>query len=159
TSQTKDEFARNRVRTLRRLIKGIRNLADIQSPQGAAILQGIKPYKEILELVESYKAKAKEVVAAVNEILNDEHKDPVATAFRSLHDARGGQYYEALPSIVQSAHQRKLRGNPPTSPKKYTIGDEIIWETLLANVHVDLVIVTADKSFLDNEHILKQEFA
>ena len=52
-----------------------------------------------------------------------------------------------------------MLGNPPTSPDKHTIGDELIWEMLLANMKEDLVVVTGDRTFLENESLLKEEFS
>ena len=37
------------------------------------------------------------------------------------------------------ANNRKLLGNPPTSPDKHTIGDEIIWEMILENIKDDYI--------------------
>jgi hypothetical protein len=37
-----------------------------------------------------------------------------------------------------------LLGNPPSSPDKITIGDEVIWELLLAKLREDLIVVTGD---------------
>ena len=49
-------------------------------------------------------------------------------------------------------------GDPPTSPDKHTVGDEVIWETLLALCGNDLIIVSRDRTFLDNESLLRSEF-
>jgi hypothetical protein len=38
------------------------------------------------------------------------------------------------------------------------VGDEVIWETLLALCGNDLIVVSRDRTFLDNETLLKSEF-
>ncbi|MBC8726753.1 hypothetical protein F6X37_36380, partial [Paraburkholderia sp. 31.1] len=48
-----------------------------------------------------------------------------------------------------------MLGKPPTSPGKDTIGDELIWETLVACVKDDLIIVSGDKTFSNNIPVLK----
>jgi hypothetical protein len=56
------------------------------------------------------------------------------------------------------AQKRKLLGHPPRSPDAYTIGDEVIWELLLANLREDLIVVTRDKTYEDNLPLLKKEY-
>lgn len=59
-------------------------------------------------------------------------------------------------SILEKASHRKLRGNPPSSNTR--IGDEIIWETLIDWAEDDLVFVTSDHTFFENEEFLNIEY-
>jgi hypothetical protein len=59
---------------------------------------------------------------------------------------------------ISNAQTRKLLGNPPSSPDKHTIGDEVIWELLLTNLHDDLIVVTRDSTYEQNMPLLKQEY-
>jgi len=59
--------------------------------------------------------------------------------------------------IIYKANNRHLLGNPPGTDK-VTIGDEIIWESILQELKEDLIIVSNDNSFIENEDFLKREF-
>jgi hypothetical protein len=61
-------------------------------------------------------------------------------------------------NIIERARKRHLLGNPPGSDK-VTICDEVIWESILENIRYDIVIVTNDKSFLNNKNFLEDEIA
>jgi hypothetical protein len=51
-----------------------------------------------------------------------------------------------------------MLGDPPLSRDKSTIGDEVNWEMLLANLEDDLIIVTKDSTYFDSQYLLKEEF-
>lgn len=59
--------------------------------------------------------------------------------------------------IVDRAIKRKFIGNPPWSDKQ-TVGDEIIWESLLALGKTDIIIVTGDNGFIKNKEFLIKEY-
>jgi len=50
-------------------------------------------------------------------------------------------------AIIARASERKMIGNPPLSRDKNTIGDEVIWESLLASVSDDLIILSKDGTY------------
>lgn len=86
----------------------------------------------------------------------DESSDPVYQEFVKVYAY--GTTMSTPRDAIAKAQTRKLIGDPPTSPDKHSLGDEIIWETLLACCEDDLVIVSRDHTFLDNEGILRFEF-
>jgi hypothetical protein len=51
-----------------------------------------------------------------------------------------------------------LLGNPPISKGQNTIGDQVIWETLLLNLNSDLIFVTLDNTYEDHRTFLQNEF-
>ncbi len=59
---------------------------------------------------------------------------------------------------LNEAHRRKLLGNPPTSAKKQTIGDEANWEVLLECCREDLILWTRDGTYAENEDYLAAEY-
>lgn len=59
--------------------------------------------------------------------------------------------------IVDKAIKRKYIGNPPCS-NKTTVGDEIIWESLLSWNKNDIIIVTGDNGFIKNKEFLIKEY-
>ena len=60
------------------------------------------------------------------------------------------------PEILKNAGNRKICGNPPSSNSR--IGDEIIWESILSWAKDDVVLVTSDHTFFDNEKFLDIEY-
>ena len=51
-----------------------------------------------------------------------------------------------------------LIGNPPIDDEKNTIGDQIIWETLISNLEDDLIFITFDKTYEKHISFLKNEY-
>jgi DNA-directed RNA polymerase subunit M/transcription elongation factor TFIIS len=92
------------------------------------------------------------------EAARDPANDPVAQKVSELFGRPETTRIPLNDELIAKAHRRKLLGNPPTSPDKYTIGDEVIWEALLASVRDDLIVVTRDRTYLSNEQILAREF-
>jgi hypothetical protein len=72
--------------------------------------------------------------------------------------AKCEQKYLVSDEAFSKAYRRKLLGNPPTSPGKQTIGDEVNWEVLLESCHDDLILWTRDGTYAANEHYLAAEY-
>lgn len=155
TQQTILEFERNRAKVITQAIDGLSAL-NFASSLPAHMIRALPEYAELTEarkrvatLIDAMKAKLKSYAA-------DDGNDPVLTEFRALTASA-----RTLPTTrenVQRAHERKLLGHPPSSDDKATIGDELIWETLLDGCADDLVICTHDKTFRQNEPVLRGEF-
>lgn len=64
---------------------------------------------------------------------------------------------ERSSEIINKAYHRKLSGNPPKS-KGPTIGDEIIWETLLSWAKSDIILVSNDNTFTIYKDFLQEEY-
>ena len=58
--------------------------------------------------------------------------------------------------IIRAARLRKEKGNPPSSGT--SIGDEIIWESVLAWGKDDIVIFTRDKTWIEHKGFLEYEY-
>lgn len=162
TSQTVNEFHRNRVSVLNWLIGEFNKSIEIKGPLGSSILKALDPYKVLKEKIENCGAEIKkhqaEVKKSLEELIEDETKDPIAVNFCALCRSKNISKYDITDELIGLAKKRKLLGNPPTSVKKYSIGDELIWEALIKNLKDDLIILTEDHTFTDNFFLLKQEF-
>jgi len=107
----------------------------------------------------TYKTKRKEITQYLNKIIADEREDPFAKAILTLAADEGVTRIKTTDKAIDQAHKRKLLGNPPSSTDKYTIGDELIWELLLASLqNQDLIVVTGDGTYEDNLPLLAEEF-
>jgi hypothetical protein len=158
TSLNFDEFYRNRVSVLIRLERDFDKTTRICKPLGTSLLNSRAAHNELVSLNEKYEKKAREVTKFITEIRDDIGKDPVAARVQALLGDASVVCHRVTDKIIPLAHQRKLLGNPPTSDDKWTIGDEVIWETLIDKMEDDLVIVSNDETFLRNCGVLMNEY-
>src|SRR5713101_3355391 len=150
TSHNLNEFHRNRVSVLIWLERAFKNTVTISKPLGTSMLNSQGAHKELVSLNEKYEKKSREVIQIITEIRENIGRDPVATRVQALLADPSVVSYGLTDEIISLARRRKLLGNPPTSDDKWTIGDEVIWETLIANLRDDLVVVSNDLTFLQN---------
>jgi hypothetical protein len=107
----------------------------------SSFLQNLTEFSELIVLQKQYQQKRKEVIAAIDRMLQFPEQDRIFTFFNELsnHAQRKESIFLTTDEIIQKAHRRKLAGNPPTSDS-YSIGDEINWEIILANVKENMTI-------------------
>ncbi|MBI3410977.1 MAG: DUF4935 domain-containing protein [Planctomycetes bacterium] len=158
TEQTITEFRRNRVSQLKKLIKQFRDASKSCNADKPALLLELPEYKELAELVSQCKKKRKEIVRHLEQLVEDEQKDPVAQRFLALAGDAALTKLKLTNETIDRAHKRKFLGNPPCSPDRYTVGDEVIWELLLENMKDDLIVVTEDGTFHENLSLLREEY-
>jgi predicted nucleic acid-binding protein len=155
TQQTVNEFRRNRVNCLAKLVGQIEKAPNPQL-YTTAVVRALPGFQEWDKAKDAAKKAAQEIAKELTSWLTNEESDPVLTAFEKL--VVSAKLIDFDDALILRARQRKILGQPPTSPDKHTIGDELIWESLLTWKEDDLVVVTRDTSFLDNRAILKKEF-
>jgi hypothetical protein len=153
--QTVREFRRNRAARLSKLAEMVEKSANIHV-YTTAIVREMPAFKEWEAARYAAKKHAKAIETQLRSWVIDESSDPVYRQFVKLYSQ--GTTMSTPSDALAKAQQRKLLGEPPTSPDKYTAGDEIIWETLLALCNDDLIVVSRDHTFLDNESLLRSEF-
>jgi hypothetical protein len=154
TDQTITEFRRNRIQHITKLHNRLKKTIDDDKPQTVAVVQRLRAFQELTKL---YREKAKEVLDYLRKLMDDEKKDPVAQGILKLAADEAVRNLKTSDKIFAKAQRRKLLGNPPCSPDKYTIGDEIIWELLLG-LEDDLVVVTRDNTYEENFPVLADEY-
>jgi len=153
--QTVREFRRNRAARLSKLAELVEKSSNI-NVYTTAIVREMPAFKEWEASRDAAKKHAKAIETQLRSWVKDESSDPVYQQFVKLYCK--GTTMSTPSDALAKAEQRKLLGDPPTSPDKHTIGDEIIWETLLALCNDDLIVVSRDHTFLDNESLLRSEF-
>jgi len=154
TEQTIAEFRRNRVAALKQLQAGFNKILNSERPPNAAIIQKLSAQKELIKVSDE---RRKELSDHLARLIADETSDPIARDVLVLFADTAVKKFELDDAAIEKAHRRKLPGNPPCSPYKYTIGDEVIWELLL-KLQEDLIIVTRDSTHDDNFPILRDEY-
>jgi predicted nucleic acid-binding protein len=157
TSQTFSEFHRNRASVLLELIKRFEQSVEI-NPHTTSILRDLQEHADLIRARDVLKSKAKEVATRLKGILEDPTSDPVARKFNALFQPDNADLLKVTPETVSRAHMRKLLGQPPSSPDKHTVGDEVIWEVLLDNLKEDLIVVTRDKTYSLHKFIIQTEY-
>lgn len=155
-AQTVDEFKRNRLSCLENLVATLEKTPPPTIYTVAAI-RSLPMFKEWESLRDHARKVTNALIKEVQKWIDDPTTDPVLQSFEQL--TRKAMRVPTTDDLVRLAQRRKLLGQPPTTPNKHTIGDELIWESLLSFLRDDLVLVTRDKSFLLNESILRSEFS
>ena len=158
TEQTITEFRRNRVSTLNWLVTQFKKTIDVGVPYTTTVLRSLPGHKELTELLATYKKKGQEVLENLKQLIADEKKDPVAQKFLALAADAAVTNLKLTDQAIDKAQRRKLLGNPPCSPDKYSVGDEVIWELLLEHLSEDLIVVTKDHTFHENISLLSEEY-
>lgn len=151
TKQSKDEFLRNRDRTIRDFVEELKR--QNYNVHANNIIATLDTYDEYANSIEKANKNTKIIVSKVNELIENPEIDLIYKIYLNLNEVT----YERTDAIVESAMKRKMIGNPPTS-NKYTCGDEIIWESILEYCNEDLIIVSRDSTFVDNYNFLNMEF-
>jgi hypothetical protein len=153
--QTIDEFRRNRAKEVRAMKLNFRKAFQMGPVSGAVkSLQAWNDIERKRTEMASIVTKVIEQLDTFEEAANDEYAQKLETLFAS-------EKVKNIPitdQMVDLARRRKTLGNPPTSDKKSTVGDEVIWESLLAEVNDDLIIATRDHTFLENANLLMAEY-
>jgi predicted nucleic acid-binding protein len=155
TEQTVKEFMRNRSARLVDLAKRIQAKSSPQLHYTSVVreLPGFDAWEKARDAAN---IAAKQMSKTLTDWAENPDLDLVLDEFKEL--SRLSQTLPTTNEAIGLAQRRKLLGEPPTSPDKHTVGDELIWETLLAGVEDDLIIVSRDNTFLDNQAVLAAEF-
>lgn len=156
TEQIIEEFFRNREVVLNEIKKKF-SIDSALENFTSAFLNNMPEFSELSGLRKSYYNKRSEIEKKINEIIENPKIDPVSEHFNSLINSKDVVVIKTTPEIINLAHQRKLKGNPPVSDK-FTIGDEINWEALIGNVKDDIIIVARDNTYVNNINFLKRDY-
>lgn len=153
--QTIDEFHRNRIARLESLAAQIEK-NSITQIYTTAVVQAFPEFEEWKKHREGLGKSVKAIVSHLKNWVNNPSSDQVLMAFERIVEK--ACVLEMSDEAFNRANRRKLLGNPPTSPDKHSIGDEVIWEVLMEHVSGDLIMVTRDKNLLKNQSLMKEEF-
>jgi hypothetical protein len=160
-TQIYNEYKRNReirLRELKNLLEDSINKVLKYFPHTTSIIQHLPGFNEITNAKKDIIEKAKNMVQDIENMIENENEDPVFNKFINIYKDKKVLKYEVTDEIIKKAYNRKLLGNPPISDGKNTIGDEIIWETIIENVKDDLIIVAYDKTYNKYFSFLKEDY-
>jgi|JI6StandDraft_1071083.scaffolds.fasta_scaffold10921_6 predicted nucleic acid-binding protein len=158
TNQIIDEFYRSREKVLK-LVKNIFLSESNIERTSSTFLPTLTEYNDFSENQKKYLESRKYMEYKIQDIIDNISSDTIATEFKIFTDKiiEEGNLLTRTEEIYNKAIKRKYEGNPPTSDK-YSIGDEINWEIVLANLKDDIVIVGRDSTYTENFNFLRQEY-
>ncbi len=151
TMQSRDEFKRNRDKTIHDFIEILKK--QINPVFDSNFLSTLDEYDNYIQNIKAANKSIEIMIEKSKELILNIDKDPV----NNLYEIVCNTTYNRTDTIINKAIKRKYIGNPPVS-NKYTCGDEIIWETILEYCTNDLIIVTRDSTFEENFAFLKEEY-
>lgn len=156
SEQVYDEFLRNRDNILQQQI----NLCSSNRVElhTTALIHHLDEYEKMLSLKKQFKEANIELINKLKKIKNDTSEDPVFQHFLSIYNDSEVKKFARTQDIIERAKTRKLIGNPPIEKRKATIGDQVIWETLLENLNDDLIFVTEDQTYSDHKLFIETEY-
>lgn len=133
TEQTLNEFERNRANVLSALIEQFKKSTKVK-PHTTSIVQALPEWEPLIEARDQFEQQADRARESLEKFLAQPSADPVYTKFLEVVGAKGVVVLPTTDLLVARAQRRKILGNPPNSPDKITVGDELIWEALLEGV-------------------------
>ena len=74
TRQTINEFRRNRISTLKRMISVFEESVKVCPPHTTALLRSLLAHEELKSITEGHKKKAKEVLDYLRQVIEDDKK-------------------------------------------------------------------------------------
>ncbi|MGB4052538.1 MAG: PIN domain-containing protein [Methanoculleus sp.] len=152
-----DEFLRNRSKVLDRIADGLR-MREAGEPDIPALLRENANVAALHRTGEEYNRALWALYGDIQGMVKDPAADPIARTFCELARDPAVRVLHRTEDLIVRAHHRKLLGNPPKSPGRDTIGDEVVWETLLANLGEDLIFVTRDLTYRYHATYLTEEY-
>lgn len=155
--QVYDEFIRNRDTILSKQINNVRD-KKVPKLHVTSLIRSLDEFLELKEANDVFAEKHKNLITKITKIKDDLDEDIVYTKFCELYNDLSLTKYERTNTIIDCAYKRMLIGNPPIDSVKNTIGDQIIWETLISNLEDDLIFITFDGTYKNHITFLKDEY-
>lgn len=152
-----DEFLRNRDKILTKQIDNV-SKNNIQKLHVTSLIRSLDEFQKLKKSSDEFKDKHSNLIEKLTKIKDNLNEDIVYKKFSELYDDSTITICERTEDIIDKAHKRMLIGNPPIDPEKNTIGDQIIWETLISNLKDDLIFITFDNTYKNHISFLKNEY-
>lgn len=155
--QVSDEFLRNRDKMFSEQINNVGE-RKIPKPHVTSFIRSLDEFSELIKARDALNTKHQKLIERLKKIKDDLDTDIVYTKFYELYNDPALTIFKRTDDIIDKAHKRMLIGNPPIDDKKNTIGDQIIWETLISNLEDDLIFITFDDTYENHISFLKNEY-
>jgi hypothetical protein len=155
TDQNATEFRRNRSAVLHMQRNAVEKSTAVR-PYTTSLLLGLAEHAEVVRATRELATATRVLLDKLDNIEQSTLDDLVSITFNELLSRC--TVIPVTDEDVSRAQIRKARGIPPSTSKRDTIGDEIIWECLLRGCEEDLAVVSLDSDFLSHRSLLVSEF-
>ena len=152
TEQSFNEYLRNRTRIIGELKN---DFTASPSAFTSSFISSLDEYKDYHKRLKELKSHRQKITKRINEILSDPQQDYIYNSFIKLW--KKNNTIKTADEYIQRAVKRKTLGNPPGGDK-YSSGDEIIWESLIDTLKCNLIIVSKDRTYIQNKEFLHYEY-
>ncbi|NMY76995.1 PIN domain-containing protein, partial [Pseudomonas sp. WS 5071] len=147
------EFQRNRTSQLLNLAAEVKRTSSI-SIFTTAVVRDMVEHQEATRLQSEVNKLGKKLKSKIDAMLEPKPgDDPVLDAYENL--TKNCTLMKTKEELIAKAKIRKILGNPPISPDRHSVGDELLWEELLEFCNENLIIVSKDKAFTENKKLLR----
>lgn len=152
TEQAFNEYLRNQTRIIKQFKDSF--LASRTKEQTSSFVRSLSGYDKYAQCLTELQKQHKDILKAIDLTISDATQDFIYNGFIKLWK---DNKIPTTDHLFDSALRRKAIGDPPGGDK-LTNGDELIWEALLQEVHGNLIIVSKDRTYSQNEEYLKYEY-
>ncbi|MFR1519124.1 MAG: PIN domain-containing protein [Clostridia bacterium] len=153
TGQAYDEYLRNRTRIINEFKNNF--IASKIKEQTSSFVRSIGEYRKYSKCLRELQEQHKLIVDKIDQIISDPEKDYIYKGFIRIW--KKNNTLQITDRHIAFASRRKILGNPPGGDK-YSSGDEVNWEALVDSLHCNLIIVSKDRTFMQNQEFLKNEY-
>lgn len=94
-------------------------------------------------------------MSKIDSVLSDPKQDYIYESFIKLW--KSSNTLLTTDDNINLAIKRKALGNPPGGDK-FSSGDEVIWETLINDLKCNLIVVSKDRTYIQNKEFLQYEY-
>ncbi|WIM38482.1 PIN domain-containing protein [Paenibacillus sp. PK4536] len=151
------EFQRNILQVQNEQLEGFKKQYPVSKGSNSKLIRDLPEFKGFLDQQNLFNETRNLIVQKVESLIKDPSNDAVYQIVENIYRNSAVKIIKITDEIIERAKNRQLLGNPPGSGKT-VIGDQVIWESLLAEVKEDIAIVTNDRTFIDNFFFLKNEY-
>jgi hypothetical protein len=155
--QVFNEYNRNRNSQFEFLKQEFLKYKNSLKPFNSNYIKSFDEYKALISLNDKTKEQIDKLLSKVEQVKNETETDEIYKVVTALYNMNEVKKLTIDDEIISKSKNRQVLGNPPGS-SNVTIGDEVIWESILKYADEDIVIVTNDLSFLNNTRFLAEEY-
>lgn len=155
--QVFNEYNRNRNAQFEFMRQEFSKYKKSLNPFNSNYIKSFEEYEELIDLNNQTKKQIDKLLNKIEEVKNETENDEIYKVVTDLYRMKEVQKLYINEDIILRSKRRQVLGNPPGT-NDITIGDEVIWESVLSQADEDIVIVSNDLSFINNKRFLDDEF-
>lgn len=152
TEQAFNEYLRSRSRIIGQFKASF--LASRTKEQTSSFMRSLTGFDEYNMTLKKLHDQHKAILNEIEDVMSDPTKDFIYNGFIKLWK---NNKIPTTDSLIDASVKRKATGDPPGGDK-FSNGDELIWAALLQEAKSNLIVVSKDLTYTQNEEYLKYEY-